>query len=128
VQWDPDLGVAGAYFVSVGDDTVIQQLAQASGAVNGFDGAGGIDATTTTFSGYAARIIGEVSTEADLNESRMSFQQGMVESLRFKSDSARGVNLDEEMGDLILYQQAYAASARVIMVIQKMFEALENAV
>jgi flagellar hook-associated protein 1 FlgK len=52
----------------------------------------------------------------------------MVESLRFKSDSARGVNLDEEMGDLILYQQAYAASARVIMVIQKMFEALENAV
>jgi flagellar hook-associated protein 1 FlgK len=128
VQWDPDLGVAGAYFVSVGDDTVIQQLAQASGAVNGFDGAGGVDATTTTFSGYAARIIGEVSTEADLNESRVSYQQELVDSLSLKSDSVRGVNLDEEMSDLILYQQAYSASARVISVIKEMFDALEGAV
>jgi flagellar hook-associated protein 1 len=128
VQWDPNLGVAGAYFVSVGDDTVIQQLASAASAVNGFDGAGGVDATTATFSGYAARIIGEVSAQAELNESRLSFQEGLVESLRFKSDSVRGVNLDEEMGDLILYEQAYAASARVISVIQNMFEALEQAV
>jgi len=128
VQWDPNLQTAGAYFVSVGDDTVIQQLASASSAVNGFDGAGGVDATTATFGGYAARIIGEVSAQAELNESRMSFQGGLVESLRFKSDSVRGVNLDEEMGDLILYEQAYAASARVISVIQNMFEALENAV
>ena len=52
----------------------------------------------------------------------------MVESLRFKSDAVRGVNLDEEMGDLILYEQAYAASARVISVIKNMFEALEQAV
>jgi flagellar hook-associated protein 1 FlgK len=128
VQWDPDLGAAGAYFVSVGDDTVIQQLASASGAVNAFDGAGGVNATTATFSGYAARIIGEVSAQAELNESRVSFQGGLVESLRFKSDSVRGVNLDEEMGDLILYEQAYAAAARVISVIQNMFEALERAV
>ena len=128
VQWDPDLGTAGAYFVSVGDDTVIRQLAAASGDVNGFDGAGGVDATTATFSGYAARIIGEVSAQAELNESRASFQGGLVESLRFKSDSVRGVNLDEEMGDLILYEQAYAAAARVISVIQNMFEALERAV
>ena len=128
VQWDPDIGTAGAYFVSVGDDTVIQQLASASGAVNGFDGAGGIDATSATFSGFAARIIGDVSAQAELNESRASFQGGMVESLRFKSDAVRGVNLDEEMGDLILYEQAYAAAARVISVIKNMFEALERAV
>jgi flagellar hook-associated protein FlgK len=32
------------------------------------------------------------------------------------------------MGDLILYQQAYAAAARVISVIQDMFDALERAV
>ena len=128
VQWDPDLGAAGAYFVSVGDDTVIRQLAQASGAVNAFDAAGSVAATSVSFTGFATRIIGEVSAEADLNEDRASFQGGLVDSLRFKSDSVRGVNLDEEMGDLILYQQAYAASARVISAIRDMFDALERAV
>jgi flagellar hook-associated protein 1 FlgK len=128
VQWDPNLGVAGAYFVSVGDDTVIQQLAETSGAINGFDAAGSVAATTVGFADYAGRIIGEVSAEADLNENRASFQGGLVDSLRLKSDSVRGVNLDEEMGDLILYQQAYAAAARVISVIQDMFDALERAV
>ncbi|MGF1641367.1 MAG: flagellar hook-associated protein FlgK [Rhodospirillales bacterium] len=128
VQWDPDLGAAGAYFVSVGDDTAIRTLAKATGAVTAFDTAGGIDATRVGLADYAARIIGHVSAEAELNDSRASFQEGLVQSLRFKSDSVRGVNLDEEMGDLILYQQAYAAAARVITVIRDMFEALERAV
>jgi flagellar hook-associated protein 1 len=51
-----------------------------------------------------------------------------VDSLKAKSDSVRGVNLDEEMSDLILFEQAYAAAARLIGVIQNMFEALERAV
>ena len=91
-------------------------------------GLGSVAATSVSFTGFATRIIGEVSAEADLNEDRASFQGGLVDSLRFKSDSVRGVNLDEEMGDLILYQQAYAASARVISAIRDMFDALERAV
>ena len=52
----------------------------------------------------------------------------MVESLQFKSDSVRGVNLDEEMSDLLVYEQAFAAAARVISVIQNMIDALERAI
>ncbi|HBT42816.1 MAG TPA: hypothetical protein DEB21_12575, partial [Rhodospirillaceae bacterium] len=43
-------------------------------------------------------------------------------------DSIRGVNLDEELADLIVFEQAFSAAARVISVIQEMIDRLEQAV
>ena len=48
----------------------------------------------------------------------------LFESLKTKSDNVRGVNLDEEMSSLLLFQQSYAAAARVVSVVQRMFDAL----
>jgi len=56
----------------------------------------------------------------------MDVQTALTESLQIKSDTIRGVNLDEEMSNLILFEQAYSAAARVISTIQKMFDALER--
>ena len=39
-------------------------------------------------------------------------------------ESAVGVNLDEEAANLIRFQQAYQASAQVIQMSQKLFDAL----
>ena len=44
------------------------------------------------------------------------------------SQSASGVNLDEEAANLLLYQQAYAAAAQIISVANEMFDTLLNAV
>ena len=41
--------------------------------------------------------------------------------------SETGVNLDSELSTLIVYQNAYSASARVISTIQSMYDALMNA-
>jgi flagellar hook-associated protein 1 FlgK len=38
-----------------------------------------------------------------------------------------GVNLDTELSQLVVYQNAYSASARVIATIQTMFDTLMNA-
>ncbi len=128
VQWDPGAGVAGEYFVSIGDDTVIGELAATFGRANAFDAAGGLGAMTVSFSRYAAAAIADQASLADLNRTSIAFQRSLVESLSTKSDAVRAVNLDEEMAALILYEQAYAASARVITIIQNMFDALEGAV
>ena len=40
--------------------------------------------------------------------------------------SQTGVNLDSELSKLIIYQNAYSASARVISTIQTMYDALMN--
>ena len=48
----------------------------------------------------------------------------LVEDLAFRQAAVSGVNLDEEMARLVLYQQAYSVSARVITVTEEMFDVL----
>jgi len=58
--------------------------------------------------------VGVVTQQIKINEERR--------------ESVSGVNLDEEAADLIRFQQAYQASARVIQASQEIFNALLNAV
>jgi flagellar hook-associated protein 1 FlgK len=126
MQWDAGLGSGGEYFLSEGDETAVRGLATAMTTATKFDTAGGLDAVTLTLDQYAAGIIAESSLLAENNESHRTFQGALVDSLRHTSDSIRGVNLDQEMADLMLYEQAYSAAARVISVIQSMFDSLED--
>ncbi len=128
VQWDADLGAAGQYYTSVGDDSAIQALAERINAVNSFDAAGGLGSLEVNFAQYGAAILSRSASLADNNESDANSQQALTESLQNKSDNIRGVNLDEEMADLIRFEQAYSAAARLIGVIQNMFDALDQAV
>jgi len=127
-QWNANLGAAGQYFMSVGDDTVVQALATALTTNVSFDQAGGLGAISTTLTEYASNILARNANLADTQKTNNSFARGLAESLQQKSDDVRGVNLDEEMATLILFQQAYSAAARVITTIQNMFEALDRAV
>ena len=128
VLWDADRGAAGEYFMSIGENSVIDALAEAFSASNQFETAGGLATAKTTFAEFAGKIVSENARLAATNESSIDRQRSLTESLQFKSDSARGVNLDEELSDLIIFEQAFAAAARVISVIQRMFETLERVI
>ena len=128
VLWDADRGAAGEYFMSIGENSVIDALAEAFSASNQFDTAGGLATAKTTFAEFAGKIVSENARLAATNESSIDRQRSLTESLQFKSDSARGVNLDEELSNLIIFEQGFAAAARVISVIQRMFETLERVI
>jgi len=128
VLWDADRGAAGEYFMSIGENSVIDALAEAFSASNQFDTAGGLATAKTTFAEFAGKIVSENARLAASNESSIDRQRSLTESLQFKSDSVRGVNLDEELSNLIIFEQAFAAAARVISVIQRMFETLERVI
>ena len=128
VLWDADRGAAGEYFMSIGENSVIDSLAEAFSTSNQFDTAGGLATAKTTFAEFATKIVSENARLAATNESSIDRQRSLTESLQFKSDSARGVNLDEELSNLIIFEQAFAAAARVISVIQRMFETLERVI
>ncbi|MEE4383703.1 MAG: flagellar basal body rod C-terminal domain-containing protein, partial [Pseudomonadales bacterium] len=51
-----------------------------------------------------------------------------LESARGRREAIAGVNLDEEAADLLRYQQAYAAAARVVSVADELFQTLLDAV
>lgn len=128
MQWDSSLGVAGEYFTSIGDDTVVQQLAEAMNTPISFKTAGGIGAITTDLTGYATQVLARNADLAANQDRNAEFGQALSDSLQIKSDNVRGVNLDEEMSQLLLFQQSYSAAARVINVVIQMFEALDRAV
>ena len=128
MQWDANEGASGEYMHATGDDTIAQALSDAMTSTTAFDQAGGLAARNATFAGYAAEVLSTNASLADVNDRKLDSQKSLVESLQFKSDSVRGVNLDEEMADLLVFEQAFAAAARVISVIQSMIEALERAI
>ncbi len=125
MQYDSELG---KYALTAGDNTTIQQLATMLASKNGFDATGGLSTSSKTFNEYAADILSRNSSLAATNESQHETQQSLTDTLQLESNRISGVNLDEEMSNLVLFQQAFSASARVIAVIQEMFKTLDDAV
>ncbi len=128
VQWNAVLGAAGEYFTSVGDNTIAKALAEQMTKPNAFDTAGGLSSGSATFNTQAAAILSRNANLAETNKSDRDFQQSLTDSLQLKSDTIRGVNLDEELAQLILFEQAYSAAARILSTVQRMFDALEQMV
>ena len=127
-QFNSKLGANGEYFTSTADDEVIRSLVSTFNTNNAFDKAGGLATLNVTFAQYATSILANNSSLADANARNAERQTLLTESLQFKSDALRGVNLDEELAALIVFAQAFAASARVISVVQQLIEDLERAV
>ena len=53
-----------------------------------------------------------------------TFQAGIQNDVSTRALSVSGVNMDQELANLQIYQNAYSASARVITTIDAMFTAL----
>ncbi len=128
VQFDTGIGLGGEYLASTGDDSTAQQLAVAFTSVHAFDQAGGLPDRSGRFTEFAGAILSRNASLADNNDDKFQFSQGLTNSLQLKSDNVRGVNLDEELASLIVFEKAYSAAGRVISVLQDMFDALDQVI
>lgn len=118
--------IDGTTAITVGDNTVAQRLANKFSERLSFAASGGIPQTTTTMSGYGATIL---STNANLAANvadDLRFRKIVYQQVLNKTQSASGVNVDEELGNLILFQNAYAASARMVTVIAEVMKILNE--
>ena len=113
--------------VPVGDPTVAQAMADAFEARGTIAASGGnLRDVDTTMSGYAADILSFQASETSRTETARDFQQTMYDELKFRADSKSGVNVDEELSNMLVFEQAYNASARVISTVQQMFDTLDR--
>ena len=106
----------------------MQALASRLSQVTQFNEAGGQAALNVNFVSFSTSIISYTASQTNTNTVDFEYQQSLTTSLQSKSDNFRGVNLDEEMTNLMLFHQAYGAAARIISTVQKMFDALENVI
>lgn len=81
---------------------------------------GGKSTLADTFQG----IITEVGSQAAAQEVAMTSAQSVFAQAQNRVESESGVNLDEEAANLMRFQQAYQASARVMTVAKETFDTL----
>jgi flagellar hook-associated protein 1 FlgK len=116
----------GEVGVSAGDNAVVTELAELFDRELQVPAAGNLPLTLTTLSGYGADILSNAAMEANNAADNKAFQETLSEELDYRRSAVSGVNIDEEMANLILFQNAYSASARVIDVTRRMFDTLES--
>ncbi len=76
------------------------------------------------FSDYYNSMISEVGSKVQESGFLRSSQEMVVSSLQNHRDSISGVSLDEEMSNLIKYEQAYQAASRMIAVADEMIQSV----
>jgi len=90
----------------------------------------GIGSSAAPFSGtlpaYLRQMLSQQGEAAD-SASRLKDGQAVVfNSLKARFDDTSGVNVDQEMANLLNLQNAYAANARVATTVKEMLQALMN--
>jgi len=126
---DPAALVAYASNTQSGDPTrpnfLVNQLTTASFT---YPPNGGIGTTSSPFSGTLSSYIGQVlSNQGAAASSAQSLSQSqdvVVNSLQQSLSNSSGVNIDNEMANLLTLQNAYSANARVLTTVNQMYTTL----
>jgi flagellar hook-associated protein 1 FlgK len=80
--------------------------------------------TTNTISGYYRYIVSDIANETDRVGANVDNQKAIFNTVEQEYQSISGVNLDEEMTNLMKFQSGYQAAAKVITTISTMLDAL----
>lgn len=113
--------------ISGNDPTISQTIADSLSANTTFAAAGNFaTGSTTTLANYAAQIVGQAATASAAATQNNTYQTQLQTQMQNQLQSETGVNLDQELSKLTIYQNAYSASARVISTLQTMYDALMN--
>lgn len=77
-------------------------------------------------SDYYSNIVFNVGNEVSNSSAELSSAQLTLQQLQNQRGSISGVSLDEEAANLIQYQQAYEAAARVVDTVSQMLDTVIN--
>jgi flagellar hook-associated protein 1 FlgK len=111
---DPTTGLVGA-----GDNSVALAMA-------GLRRDTVLDGGTATPSDYYAATIGVVGARAAAVNRLTESQSLILQTFQNRREQVSGVSIDEEMTDLIRYQRAFEASARMIQVVDELLDTVIN--
>lgn len=83
-----------------------------------------MDSDTATFSDFYQTVVAGLGIDSRAASDSQAVDEQFLLNLEARRQEVSGVNLDEEVTNLMLYQRAYEASARVINVTDRMLDAL----
>ena len=84
--------------------------------------------SSTNLIDYAQKVIDETAQDFQQRQSAFENEDTLRGILQRQFTDESGVNIDEEMSNLIVVQTAYAAAARTITAADEMFQELLNSI
>jgi flagellar hook-associated protein 1 FlgK len=116
--------VAGDSILGSGDARGLIALQNLANTRQSFSAAGGMGAQLSTLGDYAANFYQDVSTRSNVASTASTTQSDRLAEAQTRQSSESGVNLDEELSNMMIYQQAYSAGARMLQVGQSLYDTL----
>lgn len=87
-----------------------------------------LENNTQTVQEFYQSVIARVGVNTRTNNAQLTVQQSFVQQFDARRQEVSGVSIDEEVTNLIQFQRAYQASARVISVADNLLETLISVV
>ena len=81
---------------------------------------------SASFTDHAAGIVGTLGVELKSVNENLETQRGLVEQLSTVRERVAGVSLDEEAINMIQFQKAFDASAKMIQVADNLMDTVLN--
>lgn len=116
--------IAGSSIVTPGDARGLLALQSVSSTKQTFARAGGLAAQNALLGDYAAAFYQDIAVRSQAVRTGNIAQTDRLTEAKSRQSSVSGVNLDEELSNMMTYQQAYSASARLLQTVQSLYDTL----
>ena len=107
-----------------GDGRGALALFNVSDTAISFTAAGDLGAINGTVSDYGNSVLSQFAIKADIANTLAQDLGLLQNNLTEKLGEVSGVNIDEELANLIIFENAYNASARLIATARELFDTL----
>ncbi|WDC83922.1 flagellar basal body rod C-terminal domain-containing protein [Caloramator sp. mosi_1] len=84
------------------------------------------NASGSTIEGYYKGTISELGVSNQEAKRMVKNQENLVDQLVIRRESVSGVSIDEEMTNMLQFQRAYEANAKMISVIDQLLDVVVN--
>ncbi len=123
-QLDLTQTVGGSPALGAGDGRGALAMATSGQKLNAFSPAGDMSPLKLSVSDYAAELSGLIGTKAANADTARQSAVAVSAQADAQRSSVEGVNMDEELVNLTVYQQSYSACSRLIQASSDMFQVL----
>jgi flagellar hook-associated protein 1 FlgK len=114
----------GDTVVTHGDSSGLNALQALDAKQQTFASAGNIAGEVATLSDYGAAFYQDIATSGTQAQANQTSQDDRLQEAQTRQQSNSGVNLDEELSNMVIYQQAYSAGARLLTTVQNLWDTL----
>ena len=116
--------VAGDTIVGHGDSSGALALQNVGAASQNFAAAGNFSARSATLNDYAGSFYQGVALSSQTAATNQTSQDDRLQEAQARQSQTSGVSMDEELTNMTTYQQAYSASARILTVVDQLYDTL----